>query len=110
MDTTAGLEAPVTVLPFSPGAVSITSRKTKLGKLNTIERHLKKYFDAHWGELPAPGLYDRIFREVERPLISLTLSVTSGNQVRAAKVLGLNRNTLRKKIRELNIDIVRSSQ
>ena len=76
----------------------------------SVERHLKKYFDAHLGELPAPGLYDRILREVERPLISLTLSMTSGNQVRAAKVLGLNRNTLRKKIRQLNIDIVRSSQ
>jgi two-component system nitrogen regulation response regulator GlnG len=47
-------------------------------------------------------------REVERPLISLTLEATRGNQIRAAEVLGLNRNTLRKKIRELNIPVVRS--
>jgi two-component system, NtrC family, nitrogen regulation response regulator GlnG len=52
-------------------------------------------------------LFDRILREVERPLIALTLEATRGNQIRAAEVLGLNRNTLRKKIRELSIPIVR---
>jgi two-component system nitrogen regulation response regulator GlnG len=57
--------------------------------------------------LPAPGLFDRILREVERPLIALTLEATRGNQIRAAEVLGLNRNTLRKKIRELSIPVVR---
>jgi len=46
-------------------------------------------------------------REVERPLISLTLLATRGNQIKAAQVLGLNRNTLRKKIRELDIQVVR---
>jgi two-component system nitrogen regulation response regulator GlnG len=48
-----------------------------------------------------------VLREVERPLISLTLAATRGNQIRAAQLLGLNRNTLRKKIRELDIGIVR---
>ena len=76
----------------------------------SVERHLSKYFDAHRDELPSPGLYDRILREIERPLISLTLSATSGNQLRAAKVLGLNRNTLRKKIHDLQIDVVRGSR
>ena len=76
----------------------------------SVERHLSKYFDAHRDGLPAPGLYDRILREIERPLISLTLSATSGNQLQAAKVLGLNRNTLRKKIRDLQIEIVRGSK
>jgi two-component system nitrogen regulation response regulator GlnG len=75
-----------------------------------VERHLSRYFDAHRDGLPAPGLYDRILREMERPLISLTLSATLGNQLQAAKVLGLNRNTLRKKIRELQIDVVRGSK
>ena len=56
--------------------------------------------------LPAPGLFDRL-REIERPLIMLTLEATRGNQIRAAEVLGLNRNTLRKKIRDLNIPVVR---
>jgi len=76
----------------------------------SVERHLAKYFDAHRDGLPSPGLYDRILREIERPLISLTLSATLGNQLQAAKVLGLNRNTLRKKIRDLQIDVVRGSK
>jgi two-component system nitrogen regulation response regulator GlnG len=52
-------------------------------------------------------LFDRVIREVERPLITLTLEATRGNQIRAAEVLGLNRNTLRKKIRELSIPVIR---
>jgi two-component system nitrogen regulation response regulator GlnG len=75
-----------------------------------VERHLARYFDAHRDGLPSPGLYDRVLREMERPLISLTLSATLGNQLQAARVLGLNRNTLRKKIRELQIDVVRGSK
>ena len=73
----------------------------------TIERHLRDYFDGHNGALPPRGLYDRVLRELERPLITLTLVATRGNQVKAAEVLGLNRNTLRKKIRELDIGVMR---
>jgi two-component system, NtrC family, nitrogen regulation response regulator GlnG len=72
-----------------------------------VERHIKNYFAAHKGGLPAAGLYDRVLREVERPLIVQTLGATRGNQIRAAHLLGLNRNTLRKKIRELDIPVVR---
>ncbi len=72
-----------------------------------IERHLREYFDGHNGLLPPRGLYDRVLRELERPLISLTLVATRGNQVKAAEVLGLNRNTLRKKIKELEIGVMR---
>ena len=72
-----------------------------------VERHLREYFSAHRGGLPAPGVYDRVLREVERPLIELTLSATRGNQIRAARLLGLNRNTLRKKIRDLDIQVIR---
>ncbi len=74
----------------------------------TIERHLREYFDGHNGALPPRGLYDRVLRELERPLITLTLLATRGNQVKAAEVLGLNRNTLRKKIRELEIGVMRA--
>ncbi len=73
------------------------------GLSQSIERHLKEYFLAHSGELPASGLYDRILRAIEQPLISITLEATSGNQLKAAQVLGLNRNTLRKKIKDLDI-------
>ncbi len=72
-----------------------------------VERHLKDYFAAHNDELPAAGLYHRILREIERPLIELSLAATNGNQVQAAKMLGLNRNTLRKKIRDLDIRVLR---
>ena len=72
-----------------------------------VEHHLRSYFAAHEDGLPASGLYDRILREVERPLIELSLSATRGNQIRAAKLLGLNRNTLRKKIRDLDIQVIR---
>src|ERR1700722_7670008 len=77
------------------------------GLAAAVERHIKGYFAAHKGVLPAAGLYDRVLREVERPLILLTLGATRGNQIRAAHLLGLNRNTLRKKIRELDIPVVR---
>src|SRR4051794_39362909 len=72
-----------------------------------VERHLKDYFTAHKDGLPAAGLYDRVLREIERPLIALTLVATRGNQIKAAQLLGLNRNTLRKKIRELDIQVLR---
>ncbi len=72
-----------------------------------VERHLKEYFQAHRDRLPASGLYDRVLREIERPLIELSLTATRGNQIRAAQLLGVNRNTLRKKIRDLDIQVIR---
>jgi len=76
--------------------------------VDAVERHLNTYFAAHANSLPPNGLYDRIIREVERPLILKCLDATRGNQIRAADLLGLNRNTLRKKIRDLGIQVVRS--
>jgi two-component system nitrogen regulation response regulator GlnG len=72
-----------------------------------VERHLREYFAAHADGLPTSGVYDRIVREIERPLIALSLEATKGNQLKAAELLGLNRNTLRKKIRELDIQPAR---
>lgn len=71
---------------------------------SSIYRNLEKYFKAHDQRLPPDGLYNRILKEVERPLISLTLNATRGNQLKAAQLLGLNRNTLRKKLKNLDID------
>lgn len=68
-----------------------------------VERHLASLFVTEGDGLPPPGLYDRVLAEVERPLIQLTLTATRGNQVRAAEVLGLNRNTLRKRITDLGL-------
>ena len=73
----------------------------------SVERHLRRYFDQHGGELPPPGLYARILREIETPLIEIALEATSGNQAKCADLLGINRNTLRKKITDLDIEVTR---
>jgi two-component system, NtrC family, nitrogen regulation response regulator GlnG len=74
-----------------------------------VERNLTKYFAGFQDSLPPPGLYHRILREIEYPLLSAALAATRGNQIRAADLLGVNRNTLRKKIRDLDIQVIRTS-
>lgn len=74
---------------------------------NSVARHLQRYFDLHGGQLPPPGLYSRILREVEAPLIEIALDATGGNQAKCADLLGINRNTLRKKITDLDIRVTR---
>ncbi|ASM72444.1 MULTISPECIES: response regulator [Roseobacteraceae] len=77
----------------------------KLGA--SVARHLQRYFDLHGDMLPPAGLHGRILREVEAPLIEIALSATAGNQAKAAELLGINRNTLRKKITDLGIQVTR---
>ncbi len=77
----------------------------KLGA--SVARHLRRYFDLHGNMLPPPGLYTRILREVEAPLIEIALDATGGNQAKCADLLGINRNTLRKKITDLDIEVTR---
>jgi len=74
-----------------------------------VERYLNRYFGGFGEGLPPPGLYHRILREIEYPLLSAALAATRGNQIRAADLLGVNRNTLRKKIRDLEIQVIRTS-
>jgi two-component system nitrogen regulation response regulator GlnG len=73
----------------------------------SVARHLQRYFDLHGGTLPPPGLYQRILREIELPLIEIALDATGGNQAKCADLLGINRNTLRKKITDLGIEVTR---
>ncbi|MEQ6247962.1 sigma-54 dependent transcriptional regulator [Sulfitobacter sp. HNIBRBA3233] len=73
----------------------------------SVERHIRRYFELHGNALPPPGLYQRILREVETPLIEVALAATSGNQAKCAELLGINRNTLRKKITDLGIEVTR---
>jgi two-component system nitrogen regulation response regulator GlnG len=75
-----------------------------------VERHLSAMFRRYEPQTPPIGLYDRVLREIELPLITLTLSACRGNQVKAAEVLGINRNTLRKKIRDLDIQVTRGKK
>ncbi|MHA6324198.1 response regulator [Roseivivax sp. CAU 1753] len=77
----------------------------KLG--SSVARHLRRYFDLHGNMLPPPGLYTRILREIESPLIEIALEATGGNQAKCADLLGINRNTLRKKITDLDIRVTR---
>ncbi|MCZ0810941.1 MAG: response regulator [Pseudomonadota bacterium] len=73
----------------------------------SVARHLQRYFDLHGNMMPPPGLYPRILREVEAPLIEIALDATGGNQAKCADLLGINRNTLRKKIKDLDILVTR---
>jgi two-component system nitrogen regulation response regulator GlnG len=87
-----------------------TSRSGPVSISQAVEENMRSYF-AEFGEaLPPPGLYDRVLAEMEYPLILAALTATRGNQIRAADLLGLNRNTLRKKIRELGVTVYRSSR
>ncbi len=83
-------------IPVESGAADLESE---------VERHLRHYFSSFADGLPPPGLYQRILRKVEVPLLVAALTATRGNQIRAADLLGLNRNTVRKKIREYDINI-----
>ena len=104
---TIGLDVVEAELAEAAPAAAPAEAASGEGLAAAVERHISDYFAAHRGALPAAGLYDRVLREIERPLIVATLGATRGNQIKAAHLLGLNRNTLRKKIRELDIAIVR---
>ena len=68
-----------------------------------IARALDAYFQDMDGEVPT-GVYDMVLACVERPLIEKMLHYAQGNQTRAAEFLGINRNTLRKKMAQYHID------
>lgn len=73
------------------------------GFSKNIEKNLEKYFASHKEDIIPPGLYERIINEVERVVFNATLKYSKGNQLQASKILGINRNTLRKKITKLNV-------
>jgi two-component system nitrogen regulation response regulator GlnG len=83
----------------------VIGQEGPLSLAQLVERHLSGYFAEQPDGIPPAGLYDRVLEEIERPLIHLTLGATRGNQVRAAEILGLNRNTLRKKIQDLGVEM-----
>lgn len=91
-----------------PAVVSGGAAPTKIENLSgAVEQYLATYFAGFPNGMPPPGLYHRILREIEIPLLSAALAATRGNQIRAADLLGLNRNTLRKKLRDLDIQLFR---
>jgi two-component system, NtrC family, nitrogen regulation response regulator GlnG len=95
---------------LAPPAVSAGSNApTSIDNLGgAVEAYLSTHFQGFPNGVPPPGLYHRILKEIEIPLLTAALAATRGNQIRAADLLGLNRNTLRKKIRDLDIQVYRS--
>jgi len=90
-----------------PGAVSAGEH---VDLSSAVEHHLARLLHEHEPGLPPAGLYHDIVNQVEAPLISMALNACRGNQIKAAQLLGLNRNTLRKKIKAHRIEIVRQTR
>ena len=109
--TARGVEISLTEVEQALGnqpAMTLNLQKGSTDRLSAdVERHLRRYFDLHGNILPPPGLHARILREVEAPLIEIALEANGGNQAKCADLLGINRNTLRKKINELDIKVTR---
>ncbi|RCS24306.1 nitrogen regulation protein NR(I) [Phyllobacterium salinisoli] len=91
-----------------PAGGSLVSEDMTIAQ--AVELNMQRYFTSFGSDLPPPGLYQRVLTEMEYPLILACLTATRGNQIKAADLLGLNRNTLRKKIRELGVNIYRGSK
>ena len=89
-------------LQSKPAAASLEIDQLSLEEI--IRHKLGDYFRRTEG-VDVDNLYSLVIERVERPLIELTLKKTKGNQIRAAQILGINRNTLRKKITDLRIEL-----
>lgn len=82
----------------------MTSKSSETLSLSTlVSQRLEAFFESQLNSLPV-NLYDVIIEQVEHPLIIQTLKITQGNQIKAAEILGINRNTIRKKIKLFNIN------
>lgn len=92
--------------PVSPAVADQEANKLR----SQIAHHLTRYFEHHGSDLPPPGLYQRILKELEIPLLEVALDATRGNQAKCADLLGINRNTLRKKLSDLDIEVTRRRQ
>lgn len=97
------LKAPAPIKKTGPSVTTQESIATKIEPY--LARQFDGYFAAHKTALPAAGIYHRLLHHFEKPLLIATLRATGGNQIKAAEILGLNRNTLRKKMRDLAIDV-----
>ena len=84
---------------LTPQAAATTAEASLEG---LVIREVERLFRS---EAEATDVYERIQQRVERPLLEVVLDRTQGNQIRAAAMLGINRNTLRKKITELGIEL-----
>jgi len=95
------------VLHTQPESDTVVGRGDSENLSTSVARHLRRYFDLHGTMQPPDGLYARILHEIEVPLIEIAMDSTGGNQAKCADLLGINRNTLRKKLTELDISVTR---
>jgi len=86
-----------------PFKARLPQEMNNVGLSAIVETKLKEYFSALGDIKPTCSLYEHVIREVERPLICLVLEYAKGNKGKAADLLGINRNTLRKKLQEHNL-------
>ena len=70
---------------------------------DNIDTLLDQYFNDLDGDEPT-AIYEMVINTVEKPLLLYIMNKTEGNKSKAAKMLGLNRNTLRKKLKQYNLD------
>jgi two-component system, NtrC family, nitrogen regulation response regulator GlnG len=88
-------------------AATVFSNSDSQNLAEAVENHMSTYFAGFGNQLPPPGLYERILAEIEPPVLRAALTATHGNQLKAADLLGINRNTLRSKLRERKIVPIR---
>ena len=70
---------------------------------STVRKVMRQYFKDLDGE-KCSGIYDMVVQAVEKPMLEVVMNQAQGNQTRAAQLLGLNRNTLRKKLKQHDLD------
>ena len=98
------IDAPAVLEGLGTASEASPMARATAGLAASVEAHLDDYFAVFGDDLPPDGLYDRVLAEIERPLLTLALAATRGNQIRAARLLGINRNTLRKKLNDHSLD------
>lgn len=116
--TPAAVVSPIATTPTTNTAGTPASDNLFVTNLSSIslEELVKKRLEVHFqqqtaAEIDPAGLklYDIVLRQVEKPLLELALRATNGNQVKTAQMLGINRNTLKKKIDIYKIRVKRNS-
>jgi two-component system, NtrC family, nitrogen regulation response regulator GlnG len=97
----SAVERELVDMPSTATSHSFSNASNNLAE--AVENHMSNYFSGFGTQLPPPGLYERMLAEIEPPLLRAALTATHGNQLKAADLLGINRNTLRSKLRERKI-------
>ncbi|MCB1424661.1 MAG: sigma 54-interacting transcriptional regulator, partial [Notoacmeibacter sp.] len=104
------VETELSGVPGAAAPAGMASLPEEITISQAVEHYLQRYFRSFGEDLPPPGLYQRVLQDVEYPLVLACMTATRGNQIKAAELLGLNRNTLRKKIRELGVNVYRTAK